>query len=624
VTSREGVVFMPYRTAARISTVIATALLAATAMSSAPAGREQTAPAPARPEIVRLPPNWQLSRGAMGPMFTEFALSPDGRTIAFNASPDGSMEKGMLHVQPSDRPDATAFPGTEGACMPAFSPDGEWIAFWSYPKILKVAAKGGPVVTVIEPDTIPYGLAWAPDGRIIFGTEDEGLRSASASRGSPEMKTLTTVDAATEASHRLPHMLPGGKALLMTSMVSPMGNATRLEWLSLETAKRKVLVEDAADGRYLPTGHLVFVRRGALMTVPFDLARLEVKGPAVTLVPRLMQALNAQMPVMNSGAGQYSVSESGSLIWASGSMYPDRPSQVYWVDRSGHAEPWTALGTRSVGALRLSPDGQRVAATGTGFDRGVFVLDLQGKTVTRSTPEGAQGWFFPPFWTPDGKRLVFGWWKTTHPKIWWTAADGAGRLESLAASKTDRRASGLTRDGRYLTFIEVGAETGGDILVMRMSDRQVTPFAATKASETFPEFSPNGRWLAYVSNETARNEVYLRSFPDGRRTLQVSTDGGMSPLWGPDGRELFYWNTGFTKLMRVEVSPGPNLSAGTPALLFEFSAYRSGFLRTFDIAPDGRRFLVQKALAPVPVPVTELKLVRQWFDDVKRLSQVAK
>ena len=610
------------RTAAKATTVIALVLSAAATLSGVPQGPNQAKPAAAVPEIVRLPPDRQISRGSMGPMFTEVALSPDGRTVAFSASPDGSMEKGMLYVRPLDGSDATVVPGTPGACMPSFSPDGQWIVLWSYPKILKVSLKGGTPVTLSEPNTIPYGLAWAPDGRIIFGTEDAGLQYVPAAGGAPG--TLTTIDATREASHRLPHMLPGGKGVLLTSMVAAIGHATRIEWLSLDTARRKVLVEDGADGRYLPTGHLVFVRRGVLMAAPFDLARLEIAGPIVTVVPRLMQALNAQMSLMNSSAGQYSVSESGALVWASGGAYPDRSSQLFWVDRRGKAEPWTALGTRSVGAVRLSPDGQRIAATATGYDRGVWVYDIQRRTLARSTPEDAQGWFFPPSWTPDGKRLVFSWTKTTHPTVWWTAADGTGKLEPLITSPSDQRACGLTRDGKYLAFVEQGDQTKSDIKLLRMVDRQILPFAATKAFEAFPEFSPDGRWLAYVSDESGRNEVYLRSFPDGKRTLQVSSQGGMSPLWAPDGRELFYWSLDFARLMRAAISPGQSLSAGAPALLFEFSSIRSGFLRTYDITPDGRRFLIQKAQPVQPVPVTELNLVRKWFDEVRRLSPTVK
>ena len=610
------------RTAARATAVIALVLLTAAVPSGSPQGPNQAKPAASEPEVIHFPSGQQMSRSAMGPMFTEVALSPDGRTIAFSASPDGSMEKGVLYVRPLDGSEATAFQGTLGACMPSFSPDGQWIVHWANPKIQKVPLKGGAPVTLSEPGIIPYGFAWAPDGRIIFGTGDAGLQSVPAAGGA--QRALTTIDATREASHRLPHMLPGGKALLLTSMVSPMGHATRIEWLSLDTAKRKVLVEDGADGRYLSTGHLVFVRKGALMAAPFDLSRLEITGPIVTVVPRLMQALNAQMSLMNSSAGQYSVSESGALVWASGGAYPDRSSQLFWVDRRGKAEPWTALGTRSVGAVRLSPDGQRIAVTATGYDRGVWVYDIQRKTLARSTPEDAQGWFFPPSWTPDGKRLVFGWTKTTHPTLWWTAADGTGKLEPLTASTSDQRASGLTRDGKYLAFVEQGDQTKSDIRLLRMADRQLLPFAATKAFEAFPEFSPDGRWLAYVSDESGRNEVYLRSFPDGKRTLQVSTDGGMSPLWAPDGRELFYWDVGFTKLMRAAISPGQNLSAGAPALLFEFSSIRSGFLRFYDITPDGQRFLMQKFQPVQAVPVTELRLVRTWFDEVKRVSLSAR
>jgi len=172
--------------------------------------------------------------------------------------------------------------------------------------------------------------------------------------------------------------------------------------------------------------------------------------------------------------------------------------------------------------------------------------------------------------------------------------------------------------------VEQGDLTKSDIKLLRMADRQVLPFAATKAFEAFPEFSPDGRWLAYVSDESGRNEVYLRSFPDGKRTLQVSSQGGMSPLWAPDGRELFYWSLDFTRLMRAAISPGQSLSAGAPALLFEFRSIRSGFLRTYDITPDGQRFLMQKFQPVQAVPVTELRLVRTWFDEVKRVSLSAR
>jgi eukaryotic-like serine/threonine-protein kinase len=436
--------------------------------------------------------------------------------------------------------------------------------------------------------------------------------------------TLTKTDAAREATHRLPHLLPGGRALLMTTMASSMGTVARVEWLSLDTGKRKVLVQDGADARYLPSGHLVFVRKGVLMAVPFDLARLETTGQAVAVVPHLLQALNSLMPDMNSGSGQYTVSISGALVWATGDIVQNPPSQFYWVDRRGHAEPWTAFGARTMGGIRISPNGRRVAGTSVGLDRALLVYDSQRNTVTRLTPEGAQGWFHPPFWTPDGSHVVFSWWKANHPNIWQMATDGSGRMEQLTSSETVQRANSLSRDGKFLAFVEDGQETASDIKVLRMSDRQVSPFAVSKASEVLPEFSPDGRWLAYVSNESGRNEVYVRSFPDRTRTLQVSTEGGTSPVWSPDGRELFYWDIAFKKLMRVAVSQGQNLSAGAPSVLFEFAAARSGFMRIYDIAPDGQRFLIQKWQDPRPAVVTEFNLNRNWSSDLNRLSQAGK
>ena len=589
------------------------------ARSGVPAGRDQTKPAASVPTVVRLPPGWQLNRMPAGPARTEVALAPDGSFLLFSATPDGTMEKAMLYRRPLDREEATVIPGTEAACVPFFSPDGQWIGFWAKGKLYKVAVKGGVPSLLCDLRARPVGICWGPDGRIIFGTGRAGLGYVSAAGGTPD--TLTTVDAGKEATHRLPHLLPGGKTLVFTAMPFQFGLEARIEWLSLETGKRKVLIEDGADARYVPTGHLIFLRRGTLMAAPFSLDRLETTGPAVTVNAGLMQAFSALMVDMNSGAGQYSVSGSGTLVFAAGGIFPEPDADLYWVDRSGRAEKWTAFGARPVGALRLSPDGRRLAFSTGGLNRGVWIYDIQRNTVIRLTSDGQSS---APVWTPDGKRVAFCWSKTGPVDIWWAPGDGSAKPERLTTTAFEQRPSSWTPDGKYLSFAEARPGTGMDVMVLRMADRQVIPFAASKSDEAFPEFSRDGRWLVYASNESGRYEVYVRSFPDGRRTLPISSEGGISPMWSPDGRELFYWNIDFTKLMKVDISPGQNLSAGTPKLLFEFAAAVSRMVRIYDITPDGRRFLIREKKDYNLPPVTELSLVRNWFEELKRLSPAAK
>jgi serine/threonine-protein kinase len=609
---------MPGRSPATIWVVVAIVVLAAADLIGVPAAREQARLPAAVPTIVRLPPGWQLNRMPTGPDRTDVALAPDGSLLVFSATPDGTMAKAMLYRHPLDRDEATAIPGTEGGCMPFFSPDGQWIGFWAKGRLHKVAAKGGTPASLCALRARPFGICWGSDGRIFFGT-GAGLGHVPESGGTPQ--ALTTVDAGKEATHRLPHLLPGGKALVFTSMPTNSGVGARVEWLSLETGQRKVLVEDGADARYVPTGHLVFVRRGTLMAAPFSLSRLEITGPAVVMNTRLLQAINSSNAAINSGAGQYSVSESGALVFVTGGTFPEPVGDLYWVDRSGRAEKWTAFGTRPVMALRLSPDGRRLAFSTGGVNRGAWVYDIRRNTVTRLTSDG-QPW--TPFWTPDGKRVVFSWSTTGPSEIWWAAGDGSGKMEHLTKAEFEQRASSWTLDGKYLAFVEAIPGSAHNIQVLRMADRQVIPFAASTSNEAFPEFSLDGRWLAYVSNESKRSEVYIRSFPDGKSTLQVSSDGGMSPVWATDGRELFYWNIGFTRMMKVDISPGQNLSAGTPKPLFEFAASGSAMIRTYDITPDGRRFLIQEKKSLALPPVTELSLLRNWFQEVRRLSPVAR
>jgi len=592
----------------------------ATARRGVPEGLDQTKPAAAAPEVIRLPLGWQLTRMPLGPFRTEIALAPDGRSLVFSASPDGSMGKAMLFRRPLDRLEAAVIPGTEEPCMPFFSPDGQWIGFYAKEKLNKVAVKGGVPSPICDLGGDTVGICWGSDGRIIFGREGSGLGYVPAAGGTPE--PLTTLDVSKEATHRLPHLLPGGKALMFTVMPAQFGVEARIEWLSLETGKRKVVMEDGADARYVSTGHLIFVRRGTLMAAPFNLDRLETTGPAVTVKAGLMQAFNSSMPWLNSGAGQYSVSESGALVSVSGGIFPDPVADLYWVDRDGRTEKWTEFGARSVMAIRLSPDGRQVAYSTHGLNSSMGLYDIQRKTVRRLT-SGGQPWG-APVWTRDGKRVAFAWSKTGPAEIWWAAADGSGKLEQLRKTESEQRVNSWTEDGKSLAIVDAGDETGWDIRILRTADRQVIPFAATKSNEVFPEFSPDGRWLAYASNESGRNEVYVRSFPDGKRTLPISSEGGTSPLWSPDGRELFYWNIAFTKMMKVDISPGQNLSAGTPKQLFEFAATGSSLVRIYDITPDGRRFLIREKKNYDLPPVTALNLVRNWFEELKRLSPAAK
>ncbi len=612
----------------RLSATSVAALAIVVAVVCAFAGGPMAASGQARPsspasEFVRMPTGWQLNRGPNGPMRTEVALSPDGTSIVFSASPDGTMPKAMIYRQSVGSPEATVFPGTAGGCMPAFSPDGQWIVYWGNRKLHKVALKGGAPEDLSDVTARPFGLAWAPDGRIIFGkgsTTNAGLAFLPSTGGTPA--DLTKVDAAQEGTHRLPHMLPGGKALLFTSMFSTVGREARVEWLSLETGKRKVLVEDGADARYLSSGHLVFVRRGALMAAPFDVGRLQTTGPAVVAIPGLMQNLNGGAADMNSAAGQYTVSDTGGLIWVPGgaSGLPGFP--LYWVDRSGKAEPWSAFG-RSVGSARVSPDGSRLVFA-SGPSRGLELYDIQKNAVTNLMPEG-QGWIISPFWAPGGKRVVFSWWRTGLPNVWSVAMDGTGKTEQLTRSEFDQRVSCMSRDGRFVAVLETHPDTSLDIEVLDTSTGKVTPFVATKATERFPEFSPDARWMAYVSDESGRSEVYLRSFPDGRKTVPISSDGGVSPVWAPGGRELFFWDIAVKTLMKVDIVPGENLSAGAPSPLFQFNAASTQMIRNYDISPDGTRFLIKAAQpATSPVAVTQLNLARNWFADLKRLSPNSK
>ena len=556
------------------------------------------------------------------PTQTAMAVANDGGFIVYSAIVEnpGQQAKPQIYLRRMDRMDATPVGGTEGGISPFLSPDDRWIGFWEGGKLKRVSVAGGVPATVCDAALL-FGAHWAPDNTIVFCSGVSlGLSRVSAEGGRPEV--LTVPDKAKEEdNHRLPHCLPDGRGVLFTVMRHWFDLQPRLALLDLETGKWRVLIEDAADGRYVRTGHLVFLRQGMLMGIAFDLDRLEVKGQAVPAVANVMQALNITGFGANTAAGQYGVSDSGWLVHVPGGILPDSENSLVRVDQKGDVQP-VADFTDPFFSPRFSPDGQRIAYCTYGRENHVSIYDINRGTASRLTRDGLANWVA---WTPDGKRLVFAWNKSGQSNLYWQPADGSSPMERLTTSENGHFPGSFTHDGSTLAFVETRLETGRDILLLDIKSRRVTPFLNSKAAEGWPEISPDGRWLAYASNENepARTEVWVRSFPDLGGRWQISKGGGSQPIWSRDGRKLFYWQA--DQVWVVDIRTEGGFSTDKPRLVFEQRGIGGGApLRNWDLWPDGQGFLMVKLAEDRPQPVTEMILVQNWLEELKRLVDIGK
>jgi predicted Ser/Thr protein kinase len=559
------------------------------------------------------------------PTRTAMTMSSDGRFIVYSAVVDDPAAQNdcRLYIRRIDQMEAIPIPGTEGGFGPFLSPDNRWIGFGVWEddggKLRKVPIDGGVPATLCD-SLLHMGASWGRDDYIVFSPfESVGLSRVSAAGGKSE--ALTTPDKTKEEwSHRLPHYLPDGKSLLFTITKEMFDLQPRVALLDLETRKWRVLLEDAADARYVPTGHLVFLRQGTLMAVPFDLRRLEVTGQPVPVIADVMQALNYTHNYMNTAAGQFSVSDSGWLVYSPGGIVPDWQNTLVWVDQKGNAQPAASFKAPFF-APRLSPDGQRIAYDVRGRGWQIWIYDLNRGTASKLTSEGRAAW---ANWTPDGKRLVFAWWRSGQGNVYWQAADGSQPMERLTTSDYWQSPGSLSPDGAILTFLEEPTSYP-DILLLDLRSRRITPFLNSPASECYPEFSPDGRWLAYTSDESGRIEVYVRSFPGPGGKWLVSSEGGVEPLWARNGKQLFYRSMDGQKLWVVDIRTDGGLSPSKPHLVFEKAGYvPAGPHRGWDISLDGQRFLMVKEQEMNPQPVTEMILVQNWFKELKRLCPPGK
>lgn len=575
--------------------------------------------------VIKLEPGMWLAGSLtwlQRPSRTAMVISRDGHFIVYSAIAEnpGPDAKSQLCLRKTDQSEAKPIAGTEGGVSPFLSPDDRWVGFWTGDKLMKVSVDGGVPVALCNVSWL-FGASWALDNTILFAnSEHSGIFRVSAEGGEPE--SLTTPDRVkNELSHRLPYSLPDGKSALFTIMSESFDLHPRTALLNVAQRKWSVLLDDAADARYIPAGYIVFLRQGTLMAVPFDLGRLEVMGKPVPLIANVMQALNFGNSQVNTVAGQFSLSDAGWLVYAEGGIFPDRQNSLVWVDHQGKTEPIASFKSPFF-APRLSPDGLRIAYTTLGREDQVWVYDLKRGTRNRLTREGKA---FYADWTPDGKRLVFGWAIEGYDNLFLQPADGSGPPERLTTSDHVQHPGSWSPDGATLAFVEERADKTFDISLLDLKTRRTTVFLNSSASEGYPEFSPDGRWLAYSSEESGRFEVYVRPFPGPGGKWLISQVGGIEPIWARNGKRMYFRSNDDSSVWGVDIQTGAGVSAGKPRLMFNLPGMMGGHpSRAWDVSLDGKRFLMVKLEEVKPTPVTELVFVVDWIQDLQRLAPKAK
>jgi serine/threonine-protein kinase len=545
------------------------------------------------------------------PSRTAIAISTDGRLIVYSAIEEDlrSRARPRLFLRRIDQTEAKAISGSEGGISPFFSPDARWVGFWADGKLKKIPIEGGAPTPLCDLST-PFGASWGPRNNIVFASRaDGGLSRISAEGGNPE--TLTTPDPKRdEKSHRLPFWLPDGNAVLFTVMRHTYDSHPWVALLDLDSREWHVLLREAADVRYVPTGHLVFLRHGTLMGVRFDLATRKVIGQPLALVEGIMHTFSPNF-TYNTGAGQFDISDAGSLVYAGGGMLPELKSSLVWVDHKGTEQPVTDLELPFF-APRLSPDGERIAYIFYGYERRLWVYDVARGTNSLLTEQGMSSF---PIWSPDGKRLLFGWQKSVTMNIFQQAFDGSSAMERVTTSDADQRVGSWSSDGKTVALVESHVESGFDISLLDTRSGRVTPFLNTQYAEASPDISPDNRWIAYTTDESKRSEIYVRPIA-GAGKYRISSDGGTQPLWARNGKQLFYrWQD---QVWAVDVDTDAGFTLGRPRLLFARSGYSSGYpVRAYDLSLDSQRFLMVKLDERKPAPVTELFLIQNWLEELK-------
>jgi len=477
---------------------------------------------------IPLPPGAALG----APNCLNLAISPDGNQIAFVLTTEGASQ---ILLRSANALDRTPVAETEGGVCPFFSSDSKWLGFVSGGTMKKVRLAGGLPLDVLPVDSADFrGAAWLPGDTIVFSRVASAPLSMVSANGGPPKPLTSLLLEKKERTHRWPHALPGGKAVLFTVGTSDSPDSyddSRIDAVVVATGERKTVLQGASMAQYsAPTRQLIFAKNGSLYAIAFDAEKLECHGESAPVV----QGVQGNV---TTGAVSFAVSDTGSLLYLPG-VGGQAERKLIWFDRQGKVESLPAP-LRAYADPQISPDGRRLAlAIVSARNSSVWTYDLDRHSLNRLTFDIS----ISPVWSPDGKRIAFlGQQAGRRPRIEWKLADGSGESETLWEPPNPGKPASISPDGKSIAIAMETAQRQGDIFVLPLQgDHKPQPFVSGPANEGHPSFSPDGHWLAYESGETGRNEVYVKPFPLAAGRWQVSFEGGQEPRWSADGKELFF------------------------------------------------------------------------------------
>jgi serine/threonine-protein kinase len=562
------------------------------------------------------------------PLFTAMAISPDGSTVVFSGLASKDATQTQLYKRTLDQRAATPMPGTADAYEPFFSPDGQWVGFFARvnrlgrlgaTSILKKAPiGGGPPVTICDVPGAAFGASgasWASTDQIVFAAGGT-LMQVPVAGGTP--RELPKADPDHPRGYSTPSFLPDGKTLLYTKRRSFNWSEAQIIALRVDTGEQHELVQGGADARYVPTGHLVYMQNGILMTVPFDAQKTRVSGQPVALIDGVMQSANMAYGFFESGMGQFAISASGNLVFASGGIAAPWITTLVRRDRKGTETELSAAKGR-YHFPHLSPDGQRIAIAkqrDTSRVSDIWVIDSNTGSTTRLTSQGSNDM---PIWSADGKRILY----TTggpggYNQVLSIAADGSGKPETVMTGK--RWVVPVSATQSLLVYLE--NRDGKFEIWTRPLSGQGEPqrYVESKFDMLNAELSPDGHWMTYESDDSGDSEVWVQAFPAGERH-RISTKGGTGPAWARSGRELFFLSGAAGRpyaLMAVDFTPGTVFKTGVPHKIFEGNFRTTSPQRSYDVTTDGQHFIMTRQEELPDESVGKLNIVLNWAEELKK------